>query len=281
MMMTLAGYLKIIRPVNAGVSGLTAALAVLIATGKLEGPVLLLVAAVTLITGAGNVINDFFDYRIDQVNRPDRPIPAGTVSLSGARRYALLLFVTGILLTFGTTLLCVLLAVLNALLLILYAGRLKAVPLVGNLTVSYLAASIFIFGGALSGTTGILVILPIAAITFLGMVARELQKDGEDIEGDRAGGARTLPMLIGIPKTGWVAFFFALAGIGTSFLPYLTWGWEYLILIALPDLLILTGALQGLRAVDSTTLKNSRATLLLKGGMFTALAAFMASALLL
>ena len=103
-----------------------------------------IIAVVILITGAGNVINDYFDYRIDQVNRPDRPIPAGTVSLSGARRYALLLFVAGVLLSFGTTLLCALLAVLNALLLIMYAARLKAIPLVGNLTVSYLAASIFI-----------------------------------------------------------------------------------------------------------------------------------------
>ncbi len=281
MTMSLAGYLKVIRPVNAVVSGLTAALAVLIATGRLDGPVPLLIAVVILITGAGNVINDYFDYRIDQVNRPDRPIPSGTVSLSGARRYALLLFVGGVLLSFGTTLLCALLAVLNALLLVLYAARLKAVPLVGNLTVSYLAASIFIFGGALSGIAGVLMTLPIAAITFLGMVARELLKDGEDIEGDRAGGARTLPMLIGIQKTGWVACLFALAGIGTSFLPYLTWGREYLALIGLPDLLILAGALQGLRAVDSTTLRNGRATLLLKGGMFTALATFTISALLL
>jgi geranylgeranylglycerol-phosphate geranylgeranyltransferase len=280
-MMTLTGYLKVIRPVNAFVSGLTAALAVLIATGRLDGPVPLLIAVVTLVTGAGNVINDYFDYQIDLVNRPDRPIPSGTVSLAGARRYAILLFIVGVLLSFGTTPLCALLAVFNTLLLVLYAARLKAVPLIGNLTVSYLAGSIFIFGGALSGTTGELITLPIAAITFLGMVARELLKDGEDIEGDLAGGARTLPMLIGIQKTGWIAFLFALAGIGTSFLPYLTWGQEYLALIALPDLLILAGALQGLRSVDSATLRNSRATLLLKGGMFTALAAFTASALIL
>ena len=91
----------------------------------------------------------------------------------------------------------------------------------------------------------------------------------------------TLPMLIGIQKTGWIACLFALAGIGTSFLPYLTWGREYLALIGLPDLLILAGALQGLRAGDSTTLRDGRATLLLKGGMFTALAAFTISALLL
>jgi geranylgeranylglycerol-phosphate geranylgeranyltransferase len=279
--MTLAGYLKVVRPVNAGVSGLTAALAVLIATGRLDGPVLLLIAVVTLITGAGNVINDYFDIAIDQVNRPDRPIPAGIVSRSGARTYALLLFVAGVLLSLGTTPFCALLATFNALLLILYAARLKAVPLVGNLTVSYLAASIFIFGGALAGIPGVLVTVPIAAITFLGMVARELLKDGEDIDGDVAGGARTLPMLIGIQKTGWVACSFALAGIGASFIPYLTWGQEYLALIGIPDLLILAGALQGLRAVDSTTLKDGRATLLLKGGMYTALAAFTAAALLL
>jgi len=280
-MMTLGGYLQVIRPINAVVSGLTAALAVLIATGRLDGPVPLLVAVVILVTGAGNVINDYFDYEIDRVNRPDRPIPASTVSLTGARTYALLLFLAGVLLSFGTTLLCALMAVVNALLLVLYAARLKAIPLAGNLAVSYLAASIFVFGGALSGIPGVMTTLPIAAITFLGMVARELLKDGEDIEGDQAGGARTLPMVIGVQKTGWLACLFALAGIAASFLPYQTWGGGYLALIALPDLLILAGALQGIRAVDSTTLRNGRATLLLKGGMFTALAAFTASALLL
>jgi len=41
---------------------------------------LLLIAAVATSTISGNVINDYFDLDIDAVNRPERPIPSGTIS---------------------------------------------------------------------------------------------------------------------------------------------------------------------------------------------------------
>jgi geranylgeranylglycerol-phosphate geranylgeranyltransferase len=57
--------------------------------------------------------------------------------------------------------------------------------------VAYLAASIFLFGGALNGLDGLLRNIPVASITFFAMLSRELLKDAEDVEGDRAGGADT------------------------------------------------------------------------------------------
>ena len=80
--MTIMGYWRIIRPVNSIVAGLAAALAYLIATGTLIPSVILLIVIVILITGAGNTINDYFDLSIDRVNRPDRPLPSGTVTTS-------------------------------------------------------------------------------------------------------------------------------------------------------------------------------------------------------
>ncbi len=32
---------------------------------------------VFLVSGAGNAINDYFDIKIDSINRPERPIPSG------------------------------------------------------------------------------------------------------------------------------------------------------------------------------------------------------------
>jgi len=76
---------RITRPHNAVVAGLTALLGYLIATGTLTSPSLLLAVVVVLVTAAGNVINDVYDIEIDRINRPERPIPSGEISLRGRR----------------------------------------------------------------------------------------------------------------------------------------------------------------------------------------------------
>ena len=93
----LPGYLALLRPTNAVVSGLVALLAFLIEGGA-PGPVMAsLFLAAVLVTGAGNAINDYYDAAIDAVNRPERPIPSGRVSERGAARYAAVLFLAGCL----------------------------------------------------------------------------------------------------------------------------------------------------------------------------------------
>ena len=192
--MGLAGFFTIIRPVNSVVAGLAAIVAYLIATGTLVPGVILLMAVVTLITAAGNVINDYFDAGIDAINRPERPIPSGAVSRDAALVYAGVLFFLGILLAGLLRRSALRLPSLMHVLLVAYAARLKSTPFFGNVAVSYLAASIFLFGGALAGGYRLVDMLPLAVITFLAMLARELLKDAEDIEGDRPRRADTLPI---------------------------------------------------------------------------------------
>ena len=174
--MRLSGFLIITRPVNACVAGLAAIVAYLIDTGTVIPDTLLLFAVVALITAAGNVINDFYDAKIDEVNRPRRPIPSGMISREAARGFAGMLFVAGILVSLFTGSLCTALAIGNSLLLIAYAAKLKSTPLVGNVAVAYLSASIFLFGGAFNGWTGLVHMIPIAVITFFAMVSRELSE---------------------------------------------------------------------------------------------------------
>lgn len=279
--MSLTGYVSITRPVNSLAAGLAAIVAYLIATSTLIPETLLLFAVVALITAAGNVINDYFDVEIDRVNRPDRPIPSGQVSLPAARAYATVLFLAGVLVCFLTNALCIAIAVFNSLLLIAYAARLKRTPLLGNIAVSFLAAGMFLFGGALGGIAGISQVLPFAVMTFFAMLARELVKDAEDIEGDRASGAVTLPIRQGIPFTLNLALFCAVLGIVSSLVPYLRWGFWYLCGILLIDAILMTAVL---KAVGSTTpegVKASGASMLLKAGMFASLVIFTLSALFL
>jgi geranylgeranylglycerol-phosphate geranylgeranyltransferase len=279
--MRLAGFFTLTRPVNSFVAGLAAIVAYLIDTGTVIPESLLLFFIVALITAAGNVINDFFDAEIDTINRPDRPIPSGAVSKGAARGFAVTLFLAGILVSFFTNSLCISIAIINSLLLVAYAAKLKSTPLIGNIVVAYLSASIFLFGGALNGIDGLIRIIPIAAITFFAMLSRELLKDAEDVEGDKEGGADTMPIRIGIRKTSEIAFISALLAVAASFLPYLWWGVWYLAGIIIVDIIIINAVLRGVKCETPECVKTSMASSLLKAGMFASLVVFTLSAVFL
>lgn len=279
--MSLPGLLTITRPMNSVAAGLAAIVAYLIATGTVIPAVFLIFAVVTLVTAAGNVINDFFDVEIDRVNRPDRPIPSGQVSLPAARVYAATLFLAAILVCLFTNELCIAIAVFNSVLLIGYAARLKRTPLFGNIAVSYLAASMFLFGGALGGVPGLFHVIPFAVMTFFAMLARELVKDAEDVGGDRTSGAVTLPIRYGIPVTMYLAFFCAILGVIASLAPYLWWGLWYVSGILLVDGIIMVACIKVVRSTTPEEVKTTGASTLLKAGMFASLVVFTLSALFL
>jgi geranylgeranylglycerol-phosphate geranylgeranyltransferase len=279
--MSLAGFFTLTRPTNSFVAGLAAIVAYLIDTGTLIPETLFLFVIVVLITAAGNAINDFFDAEIDAINRPDRPIPSGVVSRRAARGFATMLFLVGILVSIFTNLLCISITILNSFILIAYAAKLKSTPLSGNIAVAYLSASIFLFGGALNGWDGLIRIIPIAAITFFAILSRELLKDAEDVEGDRAGGADTVPIRIGIKKTSGLALITTVLAVATSFIPYFWWGAWYLGGIIAVDIIIVIAALRALNCETPACVKTSRASSLLKAGMFASLVVFCLSAVFL
>ena len=169
----------------------------------------------------------------------------------------------------------------NSVLLWLYASFLKKTPLFGNISVSYLAASIFLFGGAIQGIQGIISVLPIAGATCGVMLARELIKDAEDMPGDNEHGARTFPLLYGIRATIYLALISATAGVLMSLLLYSRWGPFYLGAIILVDAIILFGAIRGMKATNSEEMIKAKSSKILKAGMFASLLVFLLSAVLL
>jgi len=123
--------------------------------------------------------------------------------------------------------------------------------------------------------------LPVAVITFLAMLARELLKDAEDVVGDQAGGAGTLPIRIGIQSTVRLAFIFAVLAALASIIPYLWWGMWYLSGILAVDCVIVAATLLALRCTTPDCVKASGSTTLLKLGMFASLIVFLLSAVFL
>ena len=281
--MSAVGFLKIIRPANAVMAGVATIIAYFIATGTLVPAALLLLVVVVLITAAGNVINDYFDAEIDAVNRADRPIPSGQVSRTAALWYAVVLFSAGIAFSLFTNVLCAEIAFFNSLLLVLYAARFKSMPVVGNVVVAYLAGSMFLFGGAFAGLAGLIYLTPLAVMTFLAMMARELLKDAEDVDGDMVGGASTLPIRIGVKKTAYCAFAFTLLSAVASIVPFLLWGWgiPYLVMIGIVDVVLLIAVYRALHCDSPLCIRSSGASAVLKYSMFASLIVFVLSALFL
>jgi geranylgeranylglycerol-phosphate geranylgeranyltransferase len=272
------GQVRIMRPLNALVAGLAAVLAYFIASGTLIPGTIVLVVIVFLITAGGNTINDYFDVAIDRINRPDRPLPSGEMDTCQAGILAFALFFGGILLSIFTNPLCFFIAVFNALLLFLYAARLKRMIFIGNMAVSYLSASIFLFGGAFYGMDGMEKVSAIALMTFFAMLSREILKSAEDVEGDAAAGARTIPVEYGVRVAVFLSLVFALCAIAESLYPVRWWGHLYLWGILLVDAVIFIAIVRPIRCRLPTCVRETGASTLLKVGMFSSLIVFTLSA---
>ena len=209
-------YLEIIRPGNA-IMAVIAVILVAIVGKNYDLPIILGALAVFIATGGGNVINDYFDHKIDAINKPKRPIPSGRISLKNAHIYASLLFiiavVLGILLSYLIdNFIPALIVALSLLLMYYYGHTLKKIALIGNISVSLLTGLCFIFAGIIIGadTNSYMIVTTSAYLgffAFLMTMAREITKDMEDIEGDKVEKARTFPIKYGLKISSYLAAF--------------------------------------------------------------------------
>jgi len=231
-------------------------------------------AAAFFICAGGNVINDFFDFEIDKINKPKRPLPSGKISPRRALSYYLLLSAVGIGLSLSVSAPFFWIAVFNFMVSTLYAWKLKKIAIVGNITDSFLAAVTFLAGGLIAGSFFDILNSPVmvlAFIAFLTTMGREIFKDVEDMKGDKALGARTLPILTGGAISMNIARMFAALGALSAVLPYMsrTFG-EYYIISAMPCMCVL---------LYSTAQKDpKRAQKMVKTGMFLGIFAFLVGA---
>ncbi|BDH78935.1 MAG TPA: UbiA family prenyltransferase [Methanothermobacter sp.] len=206
-------YMEILRPVNA-IMAVVSVLLVALIGWEFDLRVLVACFVVFIATGAGNVINDYFDYEIDAINRPQRPIPSGRIRRGVAGAYGIGLFILASALGFYLGPLPGFIVVGSSLLMIYYAHTLKRKCFIGNLVVSFLTGLSFVFGGLIVGET--VKAAYIGFYAFLMTMAREIIKDMEDIEGDKMEGATTLPIKYGHRIASIIAATFMLIASLTS-----------------------------------------------------------------
>lgn len=194
--------------------GVVAVLLVALISGNFTMAVIVACVIVFIFTGAGNAINDYFDHKIDAINKPERPIPSGRISLKTALIYSVSLFVLSSIMAFIIGIIPGLIVVLSAILMYLYAKRLKTSCLIGNLSIAFLTGLCFVFGGVVLNAVELSIILGVYA--FLMTMAREIVKDMEDVEGDSVEGASTFPIKYGMRKSSIMAASFMLIASLTS-----------------------------------------------------------------
>jgi geranylgeranylglycerol-phosphate geranylgeranyltransferase len=199
-------------------------------------------------------LNDYCDLEIDKKNkRKDRPLVRGDLSPKSALYLFFIFFPLGIICSYFVNLACFVIALITALLAILYDFKMKKIKLLGNFYIAYVMAIPFIFGGAAVVAEDSLffeispAIYVIALIAFLAGSGREIMKDVMDFKGDKAKGVRSFPKYIGLRGSNILAAFFYIIAIVFSFLPFFMESFEiyylnyyYLAIVLITDVMLLT-----------------------------------------
>ncbi len=186
-----------------------------------------------------NALNDIYDFEIDLVNRPDRPLPSGRISLNHAKTATAITMISSIL----SIALCYWLISgsnpvegfevsdwypslaiwITALILLInyefpFGLRLKDKGLPGNISISISVGLVVVFGASA-------VFEPFNekawSLFFVGIfynTSREIIKDVQDMEGDK--GRNTLAMRIGSENARTVAWVMSILALASVLLPF-------------------------------------------------------------
>ena len=186
-----------------------------------------------LICGAGQAINDVFDEKIDKKINKKKPIPSGKITKKNALIFSTILFIVGILIAALINPLTLTIAIIFALLLIIYASVLYKVKYLGNIVVALGTAFTFIFGASVTENIPLLIII-FATSAFFANMSREITKDFEDLAKDK-GFKKTLPMISKRIGKGFVISYHLLAILFAvaAYIVFLPNNFVYLIVVLL------------------------------------------------
>jgi 4-hydroxybenzoate polyprenyltransferase len=182
----------------------------------------LLVMSTLLIVAGGYIINDYFDIRIDVVNRPEKVLLFHHIRLRSAIHVYYALTVIGCLLGIYVAFMIGsfklgFVSVIMSIVLWYYSLKYKRIRFAGNFAVAVLVAMSIamiwlfeffalqqnanVFSDMLPYFSQInIYIMGYSVFAFMITLIREMIKDIEDIEGDKSFRCHTLPIVYGIPR---------------------------------------------------------------------------------
>jgi 4-hydroxybenzoate polyprenyltransferase len=179
--------------------------------GLLAAPIIGAVMAAVLNI-ASNGLNQIFDLEIDRINKPKRPLPSGRMSLAEAWRVTLASFAVSLALAWlvapGGRHECFWMVLAAAIITTLYSVppfRTKRLGIWANVTICIPRGVLLKVAGWSSVKTA-LGLEPwfLGTIFGLFLLGATTTKDFADMEGDRRGGCRTLPLQFGVARAAWM-----------------------------------------------------------------------------
>ena len=195
----------------------------------------LLVFSTLLIAGAGYIINDYFDIRIDRINKPEKVIVGKyikkRVPMLTHTFMNLIAVLIGLYLSFKYhSVLPVAFHIVTTTLLWWYSVQLKKKFLSGNLVIAILSGMVPLLVGwleipALEEDLGMqkfpphiivyswFLILGFSLLAASTTLIREIIKDMADIKGDESQKCKTMPIVLGIEKTKYIVIVLLIASV--------------------------------------------------------------------
>ena len=178
-----------------------------------ENFVILLIVTI-LIAASGYIVNDIYDYNLDQINKPEKVVLGKFLKSRDAIKIYMLFNSLAIMLSFFLCIkikqeIYILVFLLIIYCLWLYSKKLKKYKIIGNILIAFfislsiLNVPLFSYKNILSDDRFFvfLIISIFSVLAFLINVKREIIKDIEDIEGDKIHKVKSLPIIFGTKKS--------------------------------------------------------------------------------
>lgn len=166
----------------------------------LDTKLLLLAVSTSLVAAGGYIINDYYDIKIDTINKPKRIVVGRLLRRRKALAAHSIFTMIGILIAFTISLKIGIITFISAFFLWLYSNQLKRLPFTGNFVIAALTAAsvlvVFIYV-----PRNEFLVYTFAFFAFFISLIREIVKDMEDVKGDATFGCQTLPIIWGIRRT--------------------------------------------------------------------------------
>jgi len=162
--------------------------------------------ALALLVAAFNTFNGVTDFKIDLINKPHRPIPAGKMTRKQASVYSMILYIISFYIAYNVNTQFFQIILLSAILTISYS--LPYIRIRKRLFFSNLSGAVFY--GILCPLAGWSIFpsnpIPVYFIGFTFILAFSLSitKDMEDVIGDRAYSVNTMPVFLGMKDAAWI-----------------------------------------------------------------------------
>tara|TARA_Y100000813_G_scaffold47986_1_gene33328 strand:+ start:125 stop:1108 length:984 start_codon:yes stop_codon:yes gene_type:complete len=178
-----------------------------------ENFVILLIITI-LIAASGYIVNDIYDYNLDQINKPEKVVLGKFLKSRDAIIIYMMFNCLAIVLSIFLCMkieqeIYILVFLLIIYCLWLYSKKLKKYKTIGNILIAFfislsiLNVPLFSYKNILSDDRFFvfLIITILSVLAFLINVKREIIKDIEDIEGDKIHKVKSLPIIFGTKKS--------------------------------------------------------------------------------